>query len=164
MGRVRAGSPQFYKRRAKPRNTLPNRTAMLVAAPGTNVPEAAPPWLPPAAAVWVAPPKPVTGILFVAEPVGACVEDIVLRREELPRKGDCAPQGWSWLLRQLALGVGPWGLRGATYVHAAWHVLSPLQLLLHCWPHAWHMKKGRVCEYWVMLGTTPFSQMQVYVS
>jgi hypothetical protein len=62
------------------------------------------------------------------------------------------------------LGVGQWELRGATYVHAAWHVLSPLQLLLHCWPHAWHMKKGRVCEYWVMLGTTPFSQMQVYVS
>jgi hypothetical protein len=27
------------------------------------------------------------------------VEDIVLRREELPRKGDCAPQGWSSLLK-----------------------------------------------------------------
>lgn len=73
---------------------------MLVAAPGTNVPEAAPPWLPPEAPVSAGlPPKPVTGILFVAEPVGACVEDIVLRREELPRKGDCAPQGWSSLLK-----------------------------------------------------------------
>jgi hypothetical protein len=58
---------------------------MLVAAPGTNVPEAAPPWLVPAAAVSETPPKPVTGIVFVAEPVGAWVEDMVLRREELPR-------------------------------------------------------------------------------
>lgn len=45
-------------------------------------------WL--AEEVSAAPPKPVTGMLFVAEaePVGADVEDIVLDMVELPRKGD----------------------------------------------------------------------------
>ena len=74
--------PQFYKRIAKPRNALPNTAAMLSPAPGRKAAGAAPML---GGLVAVEPPKPVTGILFVAEPVGALVEDIVERREELPR-------------------------------------------------------------------------------
>lgn len=51
---------------AKPRKTLPNRTAMLVAAPGTKVAAAAPVEPPPEAEVSAAPPKPVTGTLLLA--------------------------------------------------------------------------------------------------
>ena len=39
---LRADDPQFYKRIAKPRNTLPIRAAMLMPALGTKVPAAAP--------------------------------------------------------------------------------------------------------------------------
>jgi hypothetical protein len=77
-------SSEVYKRIAKPRNTLPKRTAMLVAAPGTKVPVAAP-VEPPLEAVLVEPGKPVTAGLLVVEPVGACVDDIVLEIELLPR-------------------------------------------------------------------------------
>lgn len=83
--KIRVGRPQAYKRIAKPRNTLPKRTAMLVAAPGTKVAAAAPVESPLEVEVAEAPPKPVTGILFVAEPVGADVDDMVLKRDELPR-------------------------------------------------------------------------------
>jgi len=47
--------------------------------------------------VGAAPPKPVTGMAFVAEPEGAAVEAMVVGRVVFPLKGDWAPQGWSWL-------------------------------------------------------------------
>lgn len=75
--------PQFYKRMAKPKNTLPQRAAMLRAALGTKEPAAAllPGVLDPAVA-W-APPKPETGILLVPEAVAAAEEEVGM--EVLPR-------------------------------------------------------------------------------
>lgn len=50
---------------AKPRNTLPNRAAMLSVAPGTYGADAAP-FGELDALVAAAPPKPVTGIVLLA--------------------------------------------------------------------------------------------------
>lgn len=58
---------------------------MLTAALGTKVAAAAPVEPPLGAEVEAAPPKPVTGTLFVADPVGAEVDDMVLEVVELPR-------------------------------------------------------------------------------
>lgn len=86
-----------YKRTAKPRNTPPTTAAMLRAALGTKPDGAAPTWgvLEPVACC---PPKPVTGMLLVAEAPPVC-EAVAMEeeREALPKKGVWAPQGWSEL-------------------------------------------------------------------
>lgn len=74
--------PRCYKRVANPRKMLPKTAAMLRPSPGMNETGAAPGVL-----LAVAPPNPVTGILLVAEAVGARVEDMVEGMEVLPRKG-----------------------------------------------------------------------------
>lgn len=81
---VRCRESTAQRRTAKPKKTLPKRTAMLVAAPGTKVAAAAPVEPPLGAEVEAAPPKPVTGMLFVADPEGADVADMVLEEVELP--------------------------------------------------------------------------------
>jgi hypothetical protein len=78
---------KFYKRTAKPKNTLPITAAKLRAALGKNEAGAAPPAGALLAVGVVAgpPPKPVTGTLFVPEADGGRVEDMVVGREVLPR-------------------------------------------------------------------------------
>jgi len=90
------GVNSFYKRTAKPKNTLPNRAARPRPAFGMKIV----PVLPlledeSLVPVGAAPPKPVTGMAFVAEPEGAAVEAMVVGRVVFPLKGDWAPQGWS---------------------------------------------------------------------
>ena len=84
-----------YKSTAKPKNTLPNSAARPRPAFGMKI-VPAPPLLGDEVLVPVgeAPPKPVTGMAFVAEPEGAAVDAMVVGSEVLPLKGDCAPQGW----------------------------------------------------------------------
>ena len=45
-----------------------------------------------------------------------------------------------------------------TYRQESAHLLSPLHFFTHWLPHSWQMKKGRVCEYWAMLGDWLLSQ------
>lgn len=73
--------PRCYKRVANPRKMLPKTAATLRPSPGTNEAGAAPPGV----LLAVAPPNPVTGMSFVAEAVGATVEDMVEGMEVLPR-------------------------------------------------------------------------------
>jgi len=94
---ARLCGPRFYKRTAKPRKTLPKTAARPRPALGMKM-EPAPPWSlePPLLLslslepVSEAPPKPVTGMVFEAEPsvpVAAAVEAMVVGREVLPRYG-----------------------------------------------------------------------------
>lgn len=75
----------LYKRIAKPRNTPPKTATVLRAAFGTK-PDGAAPTLGVLEAVACCPPKPVTGILFVAEAPPVC-EAVAMEeeREALPK-------------------------------------------------------------------------------